>query len=80
MQAARCRSVEIGAILGKAVVFLFGAMVIGSYLSPRVFGIASQLHGRGILLDDSAGVLFHARLWRASSIGLAPIVGAYAAG
>jgi len=71
--------VEIAAILGKAVVFLFGAMVLGSYLSPRVFGIASQLHGRGILLT-TALVFCFVLAYGASSIGLAPIVGAYAAG
>ena len=70
---------EIGAILGKAVVFLFGALVIGSFLSPRVFGIASQLHGRGILLT-TALVFCFVFAYGASSIGLAPIVGAYAAG
>jgi Kef-type K+ transport system membrane component KefB len=70
---------EIGAILGKAVAFLFGALVIGSYLSPRVFGVASRLHGRGVLLT-TALVFCFLLAYGASSIGLAAIVGAYAAG
>jgi Kef-type K+ transport system membrane component KefB len=72
-------SFEIAAILGKAVVFLFGALALGSYLSPRVFSIASQLHGRGILLT-TALVFCFVLAYGASIIGLAPIVGAYAAG
>lgn len=72
-------SLEIAAILGKAMVFLFGALAVGSYLSPRVFSIASRLHGRGILLT-TALVFCFVLAYGASVIGLAPIVGAYAAG
>jgi len=72
-------SLDIAVIFGKAVVFLFGALAIGSYLSPRLFRVASQLHGRGILLT-TALVFCFVLAYGASSIGLAPIVGAYAAG
>ena len=70
---------EIGFTLGKAVVFLFGALILGVYLSPRVFRLASHLSGQGILLA-TALVFCFALAYLASIIGLAPIVGAYAAG
>jgi Kef-type K+ transport system membrane component KefB len=70
---------EIGFVLGKAVAFLFGALAVGVYLSPRVFELASRLRGRGVLL--ATGLIFcFALAYLASIIGLAPIVGAYAAG
>ena len=71
--------VDIGFTLGKAVVFLFGALILGVYLSPRVFGLASRLSGQGILLV-TALVFCFVLAYLASIIGLAPIVGAYAAG
>ena len=70
---------EIGFTLGKAVVFLFGGLILGVYLSPRVFRLASHLSGQGILLA-TALVFCFALAYLASIIGLAPIVGAYAAG
>jgi Kef-type K+ transport system membrane component KefB len=49
------------------------------YLSPKVFGIASRLSGGGVLL--ATGLVFCFGLaYLSSIIGLAPIVGAYAAG
>jgi Na+:H+ antiporter len=72
-------SIEIGLILGKAVAFLFGALVLGVYLSPRVFGLASRLSGQGVLLVTALMFCF-VLAYLASVIGLAPIVGAYAAG
>src|SRR4051812_33513044 len=36
----------IGLVLGKAVGFLFGALLLGVHLSPRVFGLASRLSGQ----------------------------------
>lgn len=71
--------VEIGAVLGKAVAFLVGALVVGVYLSPKVFGLASRLSGRGVLLA-TALVFCFGLAYLSATIGLAPIVGAYAAG
>jgi Kef-type K+ transport system membrane component KefB len=66
-------------ILGKAVAFLFGALALGVYLSPKMFGLASRLSGRGVLL--ATALVFCCTLaYLAALIGLAPIVGAYAAG
>jgi len=70
---------EIGLVLGKAVAFLFGALLLGVYVSPRVFGLASRLSGGGVLLA-TALVFCFGLAYTASIIGLAPIVGAYAAG
>jgi Kef-type K+ transport system membrane component KefB len=70
---------QIAAILAKAVGFLFGALALGSYVSPRVFDLASRLHGRGVLLATALVVCF-ALAYASATIGLAPIVGAYAAG
>jgi Kef-type K+ transport system membrane component KefB len=66
-------------VLGKALVFLFGALSLGVVLSPRLFSLASRLRGRGVLLA-TALVFCFTLAWLASVIGLAPIVGAYAAG
>lgn len=70
---------EVALVLGKAVVFLFGALVLGAYLSPRLFRIASHLNGRGVLLG-TALIFCFGLSYIAAKVGLAPIVGAYAAG
>ena len=66
-------------VLGKALLFLFGALSLGVVLSPRLFSFASRLRGSGVLLA-TALVFCFTLAWLASAIGLAPIVGAYAAG
>lgn len=66
-------------VLIKAVVFLCGALVLGLVLSPRLFSLASRLRGRGVLLA-TALVFCFVLAYLAAAIGLAPIVGAYAAG
>ena len=66
-------------VLGKALLFLFGALSLGVVLSPWLFSFASQLRGSGVLLA-TALVFCFTLAWLASAIGLAPIVGAYAAG
>jgi Na+:H+ antiporter len=72
-------STGVALIIVKAVVFLFGALSLGLWLSPRVFRLAARLYGKGTLL--ATGLVFCFVLaWLASTIGLAPIVGAYAAG
>jgi Kef-type K+ transport system membrane component KefB len=63
----------------EALVFLFGALLLGVVLSPRLFTLASRLRGQGVLLATALSFCF-TLAWAASAIGLAPIVGAYAAG
>src|SRR5262245_53171971 len=48
---------SVGLIVVKAGLFLGGALALGRLLSPRVFGLASRLHGRG-----GAGVLLRIEL------------------
>jgi Kef-type K+ transport system membrane component KefB len=69
----------IGLILLKAMGFLFGALALGLVVSPRFFGFASHLRGQGVLLATSLVFCFLLAYF-ASLIGLAAIVGAYAAG
>jgi len=69
----------IGLVLGKALLFLFGALWLGVLCSPTLFRFASRLRGSGVLLA-TALVFCFTLAWLASVIGLAPIVGAYAAG
>jgi len=66
-------------VLAKALVFLFGALVLGRMISPRLFGWTKRLRGRGLLLT-TALVFCFLLAYLASVVGLAPIVGAYAAG
>jgi Kef-type K+ transport system membrane component KefB len=62
-----------------AAAFLVGALVIGMTSAPRLFSIASLLHVRGVLVTVSLSFCF-LLAWAATLIGLAPIVGAFAAG
>ncbi len=72
---------DLAFVFGKALVFLVGALVAGRALSPRLFGLAGRLRGQGqgILLITALVVCF-LLAYVASAVGLAPIVGAYAAG
>jgi Kef-type K+ transport system membrane component KefB len=69
----------IAAVVAKAALFLVGALVLGVYLSRRLFRLASRLQTSGVLLATGLAFCF-ALAWAASAIGLAPIVGAFAAG
>ena len=71
--------VQVGGILAKSAVFLFGALAVGVYMSPRLFGLAARLRGRAVLLAFALAFCF-VLAYLAATIGLAPIVGAYAAG
>lgn len=69
----------IGGTLFKAIGFLVGALVLGVWLSPKLFHLASRLKTSGVLL--AVGLAFCFLLsWLAGAVGLAPIVGAFAAG
>ncbi|HSS76678.1 MAG TPA: cation:proton antiporter [Thermoanaerobaculia bacterium] len=66
-------------IVGKAVAFLAGALLIGGWLSRHAFRLASNLRIQGLLLALSLGACF-LLAYLADRIGLATIVGAFAAG
>jgi Kef-type K+ transport system membrane component KefB len=65
--------------LGKALLFLSISVAIGLVVSPRLFTLASRLHTRGVLLALGLAFCFFFA-WLAHAIGLATIVGAFAAG
>jgi Kef-type K+ transport system membrane component KefB len=70
---------SVALIVVKATVFLAGSLAVGVYLSPRLFKLASRLQARGVLLALGLAWCFLLS-WLADRIGLAPIVGAFAAG
>jgi len=69
----------IAGIIAQSLGFLVAAILIGGFLSPRLFRAASTLRSRHVLLVTSLSLCF-GLAWIASRIGLAPIVGAFAAG
>jgi Kef-type K+ transport system membrane component KefB len=69
----------IGAIVGKALVFLVGGIVAGGVLAPRLLGWAARLRTRGAAIILSLTLCF-VMAFVAHAIGLAPIIGAFAAG
>ena len=70
---------ELALVLTKGLLFLFGALAAGVVLSPRLFRLTGRLPGQGVLLT-TALVFCFLLAYLASVVGLAPIVGAYAAG
>lgn len=72
-------SAQILWIITKAVLFIVGAVVIGMILLPRLFNLGFRLRGKGVMLSLSLLICF-GLAWLAGMIGLAPIVGAFAAG
>jgi Kef-type K+ transport system membrane component KefB len=63
----------------KAVAFLAGALVLGAFFSPRFFRASLALHSKNIALTLSLSFCFLLS-YLAMKAGLAPIVGAFAAG
>ena len=70
---------EIAQQLGIAAGFLIGSLVLGVLFSKRLFSLASKLRSRGVLVAFGLSFCFGLS-WLASVMGLAPIVGAFAAG
>ena len=70
---------EVGFIALKSLAFLVGSIVIGHFLMPRVLRGAGRLETRGVLLTLAISFCL-ALAWAAAKVGLAPIVGAFAAG
>ena len=66
-------------VIAKASGFLLGALVMGIRTARTVMNLASRLDAEGVLLAFGLGFCFLAS-WAANAIGLAPIVGAFAAG
>ena len=67
-------------IVGLSVAFLAGALFLGAIHFPRMlFRGASFLRGHGLLVTTALMICFLFS-WGASEMGLAPIIGAFAAG
>lgn len=76
-------SVGVGVITwiaAKSILFLIGSIVVGQLGAPRLGQLLSRVHagaGMKLTLAISFGLIF---AWLANVVGLAPIVGAFAAG
>ncbi len=66
-------------IISKAVIFIVGAVVIGSIILPHYFNLGFKMKVKGVMLSFSLLVCFLLS-YIAGEVGLAPIVGAFAAG
>ena len=66
-------------IILKAFVFIFGSILIGGFLAPKLFAFVSKLRGSGLLISFALMFCF-LLAYLAKIIDLAPIVGAFAAG
>lgn len=76
-------SVSLGAIsliTGKAILFLIGAIIIGQFLAPTFSKILAKIN-TGVAMKFTLAICFGLIFaYLAELIGLAPIVGAFAAG
>lgn len=69
----------LAAIIAKAFGFVLGAVTVGHFVSPHVLRLAARFRVRGMLLTTALLVCFLLS-YLAQRVGLAPIVGAFAAG
>lgn len=70
---------DVAVIAGKSVAFLIGSIAVGHFLVPRILRSAGRLETRGVLLTMAISLCL-ILAWAAAKVGLAPIVGAFAAG
>jgi len=76
------KPLEIGSVLGLigiGIAFLGGSLTVGAFVVPRVMKQLSRLRTGGVMLV-SALVFCFGMSYLANAAGLAPIVGAFAAG
>lgn len=69
----------LGRTLGLALAFLLAALTLGRVATPPLFRLASRLRSEQLLLPLGLAFAFFLA-WLSGLAGLAPIVGAYAAG
>ena len=72
-------AMEISFIAGKAILFLVAALLLGGKLTPSLFKIGAMAKISGSLITVSLSFCF-ILAYCAHLVGLAPIVGAFAAG
>lgn len=70
---------DVALIAGKSVAFLVGALLVGHFVVPHLFRGVGRFESRGVLLTMALAFCF-LMAWVAAAVGLAPIVGAFAAG
>jgi Kef-type K+ transport system membrane component KefB len=72
-------ALDVLGIAGKAFAFLIGALILGTKFAPSLFRLGARLKVEGMLVSLSLSCCFLLS-YIASLVGLAPIVGAFAAG
>ena len=80
VQAGSVSVGQVGMIIGEAVLFLGGSIIIGRAIAPHLLRWISRLdsgHSMLFSLVLAVGLLM---AWLAHAVGLAPIIGAFAAG
>jgi Kef-type K+ transport system membrane component KefB len=70
---------DVALIAIKSVAFLVVAIAVGQFLVPRILRGAGRFESRGVLLTLAISFCL-IMAWAAAKVGLAPIVGAFAAG
>lgn len=70
---------DVAVIALKSIAFLIGSIAVGHFLVPRILRSAGRLETRGVLLTMAISLCL-ILAWAAAKVGLAPIVGAFAAG
>ena len=80
VQAGSVSLGQVAWIIAKAVLFLGGSIAIGRAIAPRLLGWASRLDSSHSMLFSLVLVAGLFMAWLAHAVGLAPIIGAFAAG
>jgi Kef-type K+ transport system membrane component KefB len=70
---------SVAVIALKSLAFLVGAVLVGQFIVPVLFRGAGRLSSSGVLVTAALAFCF-VLAWAAALVGLAPIVGAFAAG
>jgi Kef-type K+ transport system membrane component KefB len=70
---------DVVIIAAKSLAFLVAAVVAGLFLVPSLFRGAGRMKSQGVLLTFAVALCFFLA-WAAGTVGLAPIIGAFAAG
>lgn len=80
VQAGSVSIGQVALIIGEAVAFLGGSIAIGRAIAPYLLARASRLDSSHSMLFSLVLVTGLFMAWLAHAIGLAPIIGAFAAG
>ncbi len=70
---------SIAQIFAEALAFLVGAFLLGHFVFPLISPVLGRFRSKGVMLVFSLALCFF-MAWLSAAVGLAPIVGAFAAG